>query len=145
MATRLIVAEPEAAYAKRPWRVIDSSVFVAWLFGEPRCDEAQALIDGWQLAGPQVLDYEIANAGMNKLRSKALTRDTVEAVLDRFAVLDIERFAMKPAALFKMAARYDLSAYDAAYLVLAEQLGASLVTFDEKLGKAATLHFANAR
>lgn len=142
MASGLIVAEPEAAYARRPRRVIDSSVFVAWLFGEPRCDEAQALIEGWQLAAPQILDYEIANAGMNKLRRKALPANTVEAVLDRFAAIEIERYVLNPVALFAMASRYDLSAYDAAYLLLAEQLAAPLVTFDEKLGRAANQHFA---
>jgi len=39
-----------------------------------------------------------------------------------------------------LAMRYELSAYDAAYLWLAGVLGAPLATFDRKLGQAAGRH-----
>lgn len=142
MLARLIVAEPAASYAKRAYRVVDSSVLAAWLFGEPRCDEAGALMHGWQLAAPQLIDYEIANIGMNKLRSKVLAAATIEAVLEQYVRTEIERFAQDPCALFEMAAKYKLTCYDAAYLLLADQLGAPLATFDTELGRVALAHFA---
>ncbi len=145
MVTRLIVAEPPAAYMKRAYRVVDSSVLAAWLFGEPRCDEAEALMQGWHLAAPLIIDYEIANIGMSKLRSKLLETKTVESILSQYVRTGIEKFSPDPCALFDMAAKYRLTCYDAAYLLLADQLCAPLVTFDEMLGKAALAHFAKTK
>ena len=145
MVARLIVAEPAASYTTRAYRVVDSSVLAAWLFGEPRCDEAEALMQGWQLAAPVIIDYEIANIGMSKLRSKLLAAKTVESILNQYVRTGIEKFSPDPCALFDMAAKYRLTCYDAAYLLLADQLCAPLVTFDEMLGKAALAHFAKTK
>lgn len=41
---------------------------------------------------------------------------------------------------FALARRYQLSAYDACYLWVAEQLRCPLATFDAPLGAAATVH-----
>jgi hypothetical protein len=38
----LHVAEPVAAYARRPWLVVDAKVVAAVLFAEPWRDEAEA-------------------------------------------------------------------------------------------------------
>jgi predicted nucleic acid-binding protein len=142
MPTRLIVAEPATSYAKRAYRVVDSSVLGAWLFGEPRCAEAEALMHGWQLAAPQLIDYEIANIGMNKLRGKVLESAAIEAILEQYARTPVERFEPDTGAIFELAAKYNLSCYDAAYLLLADQLGAPLATFDGELGRVALAHFA---
>jgi predicted nucleic acid-binding protein len=45
-----------------------------------------------------------------------------------------------PLAVFALAERYALSAYDASYLWLAAELKAPLATFDRKLGTAAQRH-----
>jgi len=54
--------------------------------------------------------------------------------------LQIEIQALEWAEMIPVARRYECSAYDAAYLVLAEKLGESLVTGDEHLYNAVQAH-----
>jgi predicted nucleic acid-binding protein len=49
-----------------------------------------------------------------------------------------------PGILLDIGARYGLTAYDAAYLVLADQLAAPLLTFDQRLAEAAARLFGAA-
>ncbi len=50
---------------------------------------------------------------------------------------------MPPGAAFELAARYRLTADDAAYLVLAARLRCPLLTFDTQLADAARRHFGD--
>jgi len=59
-----------------------------------------------------------------------------QALID-LAELRLTRCAVDPAAQFGLAQRLNLTAYDAAYLQLALDLGAPLATFDRRLGLAA--------
>lgn len=64
------------------------------------------------------------------------------AGLGVFAALAIERHGIDPVAVLNLAQRYKLTAYDAAYLWLAERLEAPLATFDAALARAARDHLA---
>lgn len=141
---RLIVAEPVAVYAKRSPLVVDSSFLATWVFGEPGCDEVEARMDGWALCAPQVLDYEMANIGMNKIRSGLAMIESATAALSRYQSLDIALSAVAPVEMLRIAERYRLTSYDASYLWLADSLAAPLATFDKTLGNAARAHFAHA-
>jgi predicted nucleic acid-binding protein len=64
-----------------------------------------------------------------------------EAVV-RQPLLDFTELQLTPCradvhAQWRLAIKYELSAYDAAYLWLAAEAGAPLATFDERLGNAA--------
>lgn len=140
-STRLIVAEPPSAYRVQPPLVIDASVIGAVLFGEPARDQALAWMQGKQLFAPQLLDYEIANVAVKKLR-KGLGAGSAEAALRSYEEVDIQLLDTDASELVRLAERYQLSAYDAAYLWLAVELKAPLVTFDRLLGEAAQRHLA---
>ena len=137
----LHVAEPPVAYARRPRIVADATVLAAVLFGEDEQREAVALLRGRALVAPHLVDYEITNVALNKLRRGRLPLDSVSASLD--AVRTRNRAACNDlAAVLALAQRYRLTAYDAAYLWLAEQLEAPLATFDTALARAAQDHLA---
>lgn len=139
-APPLYVAEPPAAYGMRPPLVVDASVLAAALFGEERHALAVTLLTIRALAAPHLLDCEIANVGLKKLRREGVPEDTVVRALHLYAKLDIARHPVDAAAVLSLAQRYTLSAYDAAYLWLAETLVAPLATFDDKLATAARRH-----
>jgi predicted nucleic acid-binding protein len=142
---RLIVAEPGNAYLHRPKLVVDASVVVAVVFGEPNAEEAGGWLRGRTLCAPQTLDAEVTNAGLNKIRRRTMTLKEVAPAIETYAAFDIERHAIAPPQVLAIAAKYGLSACDAAYLWLAERLAAPLATFDARLGEAARRHLGGAR
>jgi predicted nucleic acid-binding protein len=136
----LRVAEPKAAYLSRPALVADASIVAAALFGEANRAEAEALLHARALHAPHLLDYEIAGVGVKKIRRENLPESAVAAALRAYGRVPIERHVVDAEALVAVAERYGLTAYDAAYLCVAERLAAPLATFDEKLAAAAQLH-----
>ena len=136
----LHVAEPVVPYARRPLLVVDSSVLAAVLFAEPSRSEAEAQVRGRRLCAPGLIDFEIANIAVIKGRARVLAWEEVQRALAAFATLDLAREDVDVVAMARLAERYGLTAYDAAYLCVAETMQAPLVTFDAALGKAARRH-----
>jgi predicted nucleic acid-binding protein len=139
-ALPLYVAEPPSAYRVVPPLVADCNMLGALLFQEAERDEAEARIAGRELNAPTLLDYELANVALKKARQggAALAADG----LARYATLPLRLHGIDVAAVFALAGRYTLSAYDAAYLWLAAELKAPLATFDRRLGVAAQRHLS---
>ena len=126
---RLQIAEPRAVYLHRPPLVTDASVIAAAVFGE--------------LHAPYLLDHEIASVALKKLRREKLHSDTIAAALQAYGRLHIERHSVDADATVRIAERYDLTAYDAAYLYVAQQLTAPFATLDARLAAAARLFLAD--
>jgi hypothetical protein len=72
--------------------------------------------------------------------SPPTTLSAVELLVFRLQV----EHDVDPGVLLDIGASYGLTAYDAAYLVLADQLAAPLLTFDQRLAEAAARHFGAA-
>jgi predicted nucleic acid-binding protein len=140
---RLHIAEPPASYTYRPRLVADATVLAAVIFSEAEHEQAVALLRGRTLSAPHLLDYEMASVALKKLRRERLAESTVAESLETYAALAIERYAVATGVVLSLAQRCGLTAYDAAYLWLAEQLEAPLATFDDQLARAAGKHLAN--
>ena len=132
----LVVAEPGGRYARNPPLVVDCSVLAAVLFDEPEREAAARAMAAKELFAPDLLNHEIVSvalkktaAGYGKLAQQALTD------LD---ALRLTRCRVDAGAQFELAERAGITGYDAAYLQLALELRAPLVTFDRKLGQAAS-------
>jgi predicted nucleic acid-binding protein len=139
--SNLIIAEPPAAYRQRPPLVVDASVLMAAIFAESNREQALNWMRGRALHAPSIVDYEMANAALNKVRRGQVAPEGAAEALAAYAALDIERLPAAPDGVFRLAAQWALSTYDAAYLWLAAELSAPLVTFDARLGNAARAHF----
>jgi predicted nucleic acid-binding protein len=114
--------------------VMDCSALAGIVFQEPWQDEALQRISGRTLHAPKLLSFEITSVAIKKLlRGEAHAADGLEQALG----MDIELHDTDLHEVCELAIRYQLSAFDAAYLWLAAELKAPLATFDEKLANAA--------
>lgn len=138
----LHVAEPRAAHGRRPLAVVDASVIAAMLFAEPEQAAAAHQLSTCQPVAPDLLSHELANIAVNKLR-RGHAESAVRASLGDLAALGIALHPVAAAPAFDLAARHALTAYDAAYLCLAAELRAPLITFDRRLAEAALRHLGN--
>ena len=93
---------------------------------------------------PQLLWYEVANIFMNLIRRK---RFTYEEIIQFFSTMsslntktDFETGIVYTKRIWQLSAKYNLSAYDAAYLELADRKKAVLCTLDDGLISAAKKH-----
>jgi predicted nucleic acid-binding protein len=135
----LIMAEPAAAHAVRPPLVVDCSVLAAVLFDEANRDQAAEALGGRDLHAPDLIDHELVSVAVKKARL-GLGEVAHQALMD-LAELALTRCQVDASTQLDLAVRYDLTAYDAAYLALADALRAPLVTYDLRLGDAAHRHF----
>jgi predicted nucleic acid-binding protein len=129
------VAEPGGRYTPSPPLVVDCSVLAAVLFDEPERESAVLAMAGKELFAPDLLDHELVSVALKK--SSLGLRKIAEQALEDLAQLRLTRCAVNGRAQLDMARKLNLTAYDAAYVLLAADLGAPLVTFDEALGLAA--------
>ena len=137
----LYLAEPPAHYLARPPVVVDCSALAGLLFQEEWRDVAAEKIHGRSLHAPFLLQTEIASVALKKHR-KGFAELAADA-LAQYAEMDLHLYRVEPQHALALALRYQLSAYDAAYLWLAAELKAPLATFDEKLAAAAQTHLAS--
>ena len=116
--------------------VIDTSAAIAALAARPLVHDLVArLQDDGDLHAPHLIDVEVIHALRRLVASGELTEDRAADVRSDFADLAIVRYAHYPLADRMWELRQNLSAYDAAFVVLAEALGASLVTCDGRLAR----------
>ncbi len=141
LPTGLFVAEPPSHYLVRPPLVLDCSTLAGLIFEEDWQAQALQRIEGFSLKAPNLLQVEIASVALKKHRRGGA--DIALRGLTMYASMDIELFEVDAIDVFELAKRYQLSAYDAAYLWLAAELTCPLATFDEKLATAAKAHLGS--
>lgn len=116
-----------------PAKVVDASVLGALIFGEPRAEEALALLKGEELYAPPLLAYELASVARKKVLRYPQLREKIFEALEIGLSLDINWTEVDHAEVLKLALDTGLTTYDASYLYLARSLGIPLLTFDERL------------
>lgn len=119
-------------------KVIDASALVELLIGTPRgLQVAEQLEDEEEsLHMPHLADVEVAHVLRRLAAAGAISDRLAEEALEDLAGLDIDRHAHDPLLERIWQLRKNVSAYDAAYVALAEVLDAPLLTCDRRLVKA---------
>jgi predicted nucleic acid-binding protein len=119
-------------------KVVDASAVAALVFGEPEAEAVAKVLEGARLAAPSLLDFELANVCLVKMRRHPGQREALRAAFRLAPRLAVEIVAVDHAAAVDLAEATGLTAYDASYLWLARALGGELVTLDRKLTAAAS-------
>ena len=88
------------------------------------------------LHAPHLLDLEFAQAVRKLVRENTISVGRGQQVLGNLLRLRIVRYPHSMLLSRVWQLRNNLTAYDAAYVALAEELGASLITCDAKLHHA---------
>lgn len=118
--------------------VLDASAAIALLRGEPAADAVRSALDtSVEILVPDQFWLEIVNVLVRRHR---WTADAVIAALRELDELDLTTTPLERATLLlalDRAARFDLTAYDAQYLALAEASDARILTLDTELAGAA--------
>jgi len=121
--------------------IVDASVILQAFFPDETQAEAQSLIREHvsghvRLVAPTLLLYEVTNVVVQAVRRERVNAKEGETILVAFEGLGIEMEPMAWRRVLALAQRFGRSAYDAAYLALAEARGEPLVTGDRRLYRA---------
>ncbi len=113
--------------------VVDASAALAALLN---AGPARRALGSEQVHVPHLIDAEVANGLRRQVRRGAVAPRAGWAALDTWRHLGMVRYPIFGVLDRVWALRDNLSAYDAAYVALAEQLARPLLTADGRLGRA---------
>ena len=117
--------------------VIDSSALVSFLAGiPPRASLNERIWAESELHAPHVIDLEFIQAIRGLSRGGAMDPEEAGALVRDLDDLRILRYPHHRFAQRIWALRSNLTAYDAAFVALAEALQVPLVTIDARLARA---------
>ena len=117
--------------------VVDASAVVEFLLGTPMGTSVGKRISdpSEEIAAPCLLDVEVSHA-IRRWSLAGLINDVRAArSIEHLAALNALRWPHEPLLPRIWALRHNFTAYDAAYIALAERLGATLLTCDRALAR----------
>lgn len=114
--------------------VVDAGAVVDALANAPDAGPLRSLLAEEDLHAPTLLDYEVVSIVRGLTIGARISRHRAEELLADFDDLPIQRWPCGDSLRRRaFALRDNVSAYDAAYVALAEALGCRLITRDGRL------------
>jgi predicted nucleic acid-binding protein len=115
--------------------VVDASVVIELLL---RTDKGLQLAErifppGESLHAPHLMDLEVTQVLRRYVSRREVSAERAWQAMDLLSALPVRRYAHEPLLARVWSLRQNLTAYDAAYVALAEGLGATLITLDRSL------------
>lgn len=124
--------------------VIDASLTVTWYFDDETTAATEALLDKVSETGaivPSLWRLEVANAFQSAIRRNRITasyRDrSLTELMNMPIAIDPDTDVYAWTTTLRLAERFALTVYDAAYLELAQRRSLPLATLDSELRQAA--------
>jgi predicted nucleic acid-binding protein len=117
--------------------VLDASTVVELLTGSPLAEEVRDAIaaNGDELAAPHLLDIEVTSALRGLVAGRQIDSRECEKLLIALSRLPAERYSHVPLLDRIWQLRHNFTAYDAAYIALAEAVEGVLFTCDSRIGR----------
>lgn len=122
--------------------VLDASATIEWLLQSPTGVKIDQRIFSplESLHAPHLVDVEVAQVLRRYVRDKAITARRGQEALEDLADMPLSRYPHDLLIPRIWELRATLTAYDAAYVALAELLDARLLTCDGKIASASGHH-----
>jgi predicted nucleic acid-binding protein len=118
--------------------VVDASAVLELILATPAALEIESRLLGTseELCAPHLLDLEVAQVLRRFASTGEISSDRAEQALQDFVSMPIHRYTHAFLLERVWELRHNVTTYDAAYIALAESLGAPLVTRDARLAAA---------
>jgi len=118
--------------------VLDASAAAEWLLGRPNADAVAARLSdpGETLHAPHLITIEVAQVVRRQVLAGSVSANRGAEALQDLVDLDLATYPHEPLLSRIWQLRDKVTAYDAAYLALAEVLDAPLLTLDARLARA---------
>jgi predicted nucleic acid-binding protein len=118
--------------------VLDASAAIDWLLQTAAGQKIENRIysRGESLHAPHLLDLEVAQVLRRLVREAAVSAQRADQAVQDLLNLRLTRYPHFVFLPHIWRLRHNLSAYDAAYVALASQLAATLITRDARLASA---------
>jgi predicted nucleic acid-binding protein len=118
--------------------VVDASAFLALLLRHPAHEtiEDRMFVEGQTVHAPHLVDLEIAQVIRRYVARREIDLARGELAMADFEDMPLSRYPHTALLPRIWSLRDNLTAYDAAYVALAEALDAPLLTRDRRLGAA---------
>ena len=119
--------------------VLDTSVVAKWFLPEALSEEADRILEEVRLgkshaASPDLIVFEFANILVQRQKKGELSGRQAAAIMSDFQRLPIEMIPgdVVGSQALKIAGKTGCTAYDGAFMALAEELKCTLVTADQR-------------
>jgi predicted nucleic acid-binding protein len=124
--------------------VLDNSVVCGWILENQATDYSAAIarrLERERAVAPPLLRLEIVNVLRTACKRQTVIASQAQELLTQLSRLPIEinSNSPEPGLLLALALRFDLTAYDAAYLELALRMQLPIATQDAVLAEAARI------
>jgi len=124
--------------------VLDNSVVCGWILENQATDYSAAIarrLEQERAAAPPLLRLEVVNVLRTACKRQVIIASQAQELLAQLSRLpiDVNASSPEPGLLLALALRYELTAYDAAYLELALRLQLPIATQDAALAEAARI------
>lgn len=117
--------------------VVDASVRAVALGDDgPEGAIARAAVARRPYVAPELIDLEVLSVLCRQVTSASMTVARAQRALSSLADLPMRRTSHRPLLRRCWELRQTVTAYDAAYIAIAEALGIALVTADARLSRA---------
>ncbi len=123
--------------------VLDTSVAISWILPDEHQEATLLLRSGaienpaMRILVPPIFWSEVTNVLTMAIRRSRITQSFAEQALDALQNFGIAEYHVRPQDSLTLAISMQMSAYDAQYLVLAQDTSAPLWTLDKRLQQAA--------
>lgn len=117
--------------------IADTNTFIAVALNEPERGKIIQLTEGCDLAAPDVLPFEIGNALTAMMKKGTLHTSEIQKSWEIIQHIPVELRRIDIKSALKIAATFNIYAYDAYFLECAGSLKCPLITLDKAMQRIA--------